>query len=271
MRGCILPVKEWRKVVVTMIALVASAASPLGAQSRKLRVESTEGEPIVYAIVTLEGATGQITDEKGELSIGAGRSKTMSVDVRRIGYAPWFGKIDCPDTAATLRVSMTRISQSLAEVRVTEKAKAPIYLQPFYDRWMMRQKGLLSATFIGPEEIEFRHPGQITQMLNGLNGVELKHGPGGWLAAYTGNFTCPMAIVIDGIQKCPPGGCTGGNAGVTFGKRALPPPIWIDDLVDAASVAGIEVYTRGGNMPVSLQVNDTACGVIAIWTGSRKP
>jgi hypothetical protein len=45
----------------------------------------------------------------------------------------------------------------------------------------------------------------------------------------------------------------------------------IDHVVDAASVSAIEVYTRGGNMPVGLQVSDQACGVIAIWTGSRKP
>ena len=45
----------------------------------------------------------------------------------------------------------------------------------------------------------------------------------------------------------------------------------IDHVVDAASVTAIEVYTRGANMPVSLQVSDNACGVIAIWTGSRNP
>ena len=265
MRRCMNPVKKWRKMVV-----FATLSIPLHAQSRKIRVESTEGEPVVYAYISLEGGNGQITDEKGELNIGPGKSKTMSVDVRRIGYSPWFGKIDFPDTAATLVVKMTRISQALAEVRVTERARAPVYLQPFYDRWMMRQKGMLSATFIGPEEIEFRHPGRISTMLNGLNGVELLHGPNGWQAAYTGNFTCPMAIVIDGVQKCG-GACNGGSAGVTFGKRSRPPPIWIDDLVDAESVAGIEVYSRGGNMPTSLQVQDAACGVIAIWTGSRKP
>jgi hypothetical protein len=35
-------------------------------------------------------------------------------------------------------------------------------------------------------------------------------------------------------------------------------------------VMGIEVYARGGNMPISLQVKDPRCGVIAFWTGGRK-
>jgi hypothetical protein len=34
--------------------------------------------------------------------------------------------------------------------------------------------------------------------------------------------------------------------------------------------AGIEVYVRGGNMPISMQFQDTLCGVIAFWTGSRQ-
>ena len=65
---------------------------------------------------------------------------------------------------------------------------------------------------------------------------------------------CPMAIVIDGQQQYPP---------------ASPGVVSIDRLLDANDVAGIEVYARAGNMPVGLQVNDTKCGVIAFWTGSR--
>jgi hypothetical protein len=39
--------------------------------------------------------------------------------------------------------------------------------------------------------------------------------------------------------------------------------------ITASDVSAIEVYTHGGNMPASLQTTDSACGVIAIWTGSR--
>jgi hypothetical protein len=60
-----------------------------------------------------------------------------------------------------------------------------------------------------------------------------------------------MAILIDGMQQYP-----------------VPA---IDDILDANDVAAIEVYNRGANMPISLQANDNACGVIALWTGSRQP
>ena len=74
-----------------------------------------------------------------------------------------------------------------------------------------------------------------------------------------------MAILIDGLQQLP--------------DRVLDdsrqPPVWIDvvlldKLINADDVAAIEVYSRGGNVPSSLHVNDSACGVVAFWTGSKK-
>jgi hypothetical protein len=44
----------------------------------------------------------------------------------------------------------------------------------------------------------------------------------------------------------------------------------VDALINVNDVMAIEVYARGGNVPISLQVNDTKCGVVAFWTGSRK-
>ena len=49
----------------------------------------------------------------------------------------------------------------------------------------MRQKGTLSATFIGPEEIEKRHPSNTSDMLYGLNGVTMVHDRSG--AIWTGS------------------------------------------------------------------------------------
>jgi hypothetical protein len=46
--------------------------------------------------------------------------------------------------------------------------------------------------------------------------------------------------------------------------------VYINRVIEAAQIMGVEVYARGGNMPIGLQVNDTRCGIIAFWTGSRK-
>ncbi len=233
-----------------------------GTQGRLVRVVADNGQPIMYANVTLEGATTRITDEKGEVSLGVGKRQEFTVRVSRIGFAPWFGKVNLPN-AATMTVTLPQIAQLLATVTVSggsPQIRTPLQLTGFYDRWMSRQKGALSAVFVGPEELEFRHPAKITSMLSGLNGVQLRKGAGmdDNLIAYSTTIAdafsmslCPMAVLIDGQQERP--------------------PVFIDRVIDANAVMAIEVYSRGGNMPVGLQADDTACGVIALWTGSRKP
>lgn len=234
-----------------------------GTQGRKVRVIAENGQPIMYANVTLEGATTRITDEKGEVNLGVGKRQVFSVRVSRIGFAPWFGKVDLP-SVATMTVTLPQIAQLLARVTVngSPAIKTPLQLTGFYDRWLMREKGTLSAVFIGPEELEFRHPHKITNMLGGLNGVQIRKyeskglGADDNLIAYATTsadamMMCPMAVLIDGHQERP--------------------PVFIDRVLDANAVMAVEVYERGGNMPVGLQADDTACGVIAFWTGSRKP
>lgn len=264
------------------IAFVAAIASVAHGQLRKLRVISSDSQPVVYAYVTLNGGTGRITDENGELNLGTGESKTFTVNVRRIGYQQWFGKIEVPDSAAVLTVMLPRIAQALGEVRITGNSRATLSLpmRGFYDRWIMREKGLLSATFIGPEEIEFRHPNKITNMLDGLNGVSFKKSCEGQQVAFGYGGRCQMAIVVDGVRQCPALGCNFSPGGQGPCRRYdctcqtildAQTAVLIDQLLDANDVAAIEVYNRGGNMPVSLQVSDPACGVIAFWTGSRRP
>ena len=114
-----------------------------------------------------------------------------------------------PDTAAVLTVVLPRIAQSLSSVTITSiAARSRLQRTGFYDRWLQRQKGTSSAMFMGPEEIEKRHPTHTSALLFGLSGVSI--------------------------------------------------------------VAALEVYARGATMPASLQAADNSCGVIAIWTGSRR-
>jgi len=98
-------------------ALVAVLPAEGQGQLRILRVVSSDTVPIPYAYVTVEGSYGQITDEKGEVSLGAGKQQTLVVRVQRIGYQPWFGKIDVADTATVLTVPLVRIAQSLSRSR----------------------------------------------------------------------------------------------------------------------------------------------------------
>ena len=258
----LLATRGTRSIIAAIIAVIMPTI--LGAQARVIRVVSSDGQPVAYANVSVQGGLTQITDEKGEVSIGAGKHQTLTLDIKRIGFKPWFGKVDLPDTSAVLTITLPRLAQTLSPVTVNGTAiKSPLALTGFYDRWLMRQQGVLSAVFISPEELEFRHPDKITNMLYGLNGIHVSRTcvmPGDRRRCVQGLvvFTdpnCPMTIVIDGQQQYPPKG-----AGVD-----------INMLLDANDVAAIEVYARGGNMPINFQFQDTRCGVVAFWTGSRRP
>jgi hypothetical protein len=265
---------RFARLLIGAAASALSLAMPaiLPAQARVIKVVSSDGEPIAHANVTVEGGIIQVTDDSGLVSLGAGKRQTFTVRVRRIGFTQWFGQLEVPDTAATLTIALPSLAQKLSTVRVSgeAKAKSPLAMTGFYDRWLMRQKGVLSAVFISPEELDFRHPDRITAMLYGLNGVRVSQacvsppvkvargtsclmGQVAFSTFVPGN--CPMAIVIDGMQQHPLGASYVG----------------IDNLLDAYSVAAMEVYSRGGNMPVNFQFQDTECGVLAFWTGSRRP
>jgi hypothetical protein len=226
--------------------------------SMMLRVVSTDGQPLVHANVIVEGGATQITDEKGEISLGRGDHQLFTISVRRLGYAPWFGRVEFPDAQSSYTVTVAPIARGLSTIVVNgaRAIKSPLELTGFYDRWEMRQKGALSATFIGPEELEFRHPSRISDMLYGLNGIKLvrdKYGNAAPYSTVVANMygkLCPMAIVIDGQQI----------RGIS-----------LDQYLVANEVMAMEIYVRSGNMPISLQANDNICGTLAVWTGSRKP
>jgi hypothetical protein len=265
------------------IALAFSSAAA-GAQQRKIKVVGPDSMPIIYAYIGIEGGDGKISDENGEVNLGAGKKQTLTVRVQRIGYQPWFGKVELPDTGATIVVHLPRLAQALGTVRVTGTPETrALQLTGFYDRWMMRQKGALSAVFIGPEEIEFRHPDKITNMLRGLNGVELRRSCENDLVAFSSTNLCQMAVLLDGARQCPSRGCSAVVSGIGQGVTSSRPncdsatglnastAVLMDQFINAGDVAAIEVYSRGGNVPVSISASDQACGIIAIWTGARRP
>jgi hypothetical protein len=281
-----------RRVVVLLGLGILAAPSLARAQQHKLKVVSNDSVPIPYAFVQVNGNLGLITNENGEVSI-SGKKATLNVTVRRIGYQPWSGKLTLADAGLVQMVVLPRIAQALGTVVVTGRGSVAPGLKGFYDRWEQRQKGTLSATFIGPEEIEMRHPGSTSDLLYGVNGVSFVHTAGGGMVARGIGGTCFMTVMLDGHRLCPDAGCNtsgGGTPGagtegaVGIGIAPMPAAsnanmpsasdshvVDINKYIDANDVAAIEVYARGGNTPISMQVDDNACGVIAIWTGSRKP
>jgi hypothetical protein len=248
------------------ISLLGTGAAR--AQDRVIRVVSVDSAPIPYAFVQATGGRAQLTDETGRTSLGPGKKQTMTIEVRRIGFTPFFGKIDFPDTGITVQVVLGGLAQTLGAVKVTaSREKTSLELSGFYRRWLETQRGATSAAFIGPEEIEKRNPSRISALLGSVNGISMNRtNNGNTVVTSSTGGSCPMAIIVDGRQVCPTAGCNflDYSRGLNDQNSVL-----IDQVIDVNSVAGIEVYRRGGNMPTDFHV-DGECGAVAFWTGSRK-
>jgi hypothetical protein len=253
-----------RAVIVAAAGMLAFGAA--GAQNRVLHVISTDSEPVPYAYVSIAGGHPQITDEQGLVNIGSGKKQTLSVEVRRIGYTPYFGKLDFPDTAATFTIILPRLAQSLNPVKVTStRVRNSLEMNGYYRRALQGQNGALTAVFIGPEEIEKRNSSRVSALLTTVNGVSMGRTASGHVVITSSSGSCAMPIVVDGRQVCPAIGCHTNTTGLTDENSVL-----IDEVVELGSVAAIEVYKRGGNTPSDFHVDDE-CGIVAIWTGSRRP
>lgn len=128
--------------VLRVLAVLSLAAGAAHAQDRVLEVVSTDSQPVSYAFVQANGGHAQLTDETGHVSMGRGKKQTFDVEVRRIGFTPFFGKIELPDTAITVRIVVTPLAQQLSSMRVTSrKSSSSLELNGFYKRWLDMQKG----------------------------------------------------------------------------------------------------------------------------------
>jgi hypothetical protein len=262
------------------------------AQQRTIRVVSDDGQPVAYANVTLTGERPRITNEKGEVELGAAAHGTVTVDVRRLGFEPWYGDLAFGDTVTTGRVTLRRTARRMFTVTITDSSGGvPAFLRGFYERMLARQHGVGSGIYMTPEEVDKRAVNMSTALLQGMNGISLRHTSSGKIVAMNSEGTCQMTVLVDGRRVCPVGGCniggaSGSSGGVatsaapgTGARRSRNPSVsqpnddqyvLLDALLTPNEVAAIEVYPRGATIPPSLPTVDASCGLIAFWTGGRK-
>jgi hypothetical protein len=191
----------------------AMLAAPLCAQTTTLRVVGSDSVPIPYAWIAQSGLNN-ITGPDGRFTIGTGKHKSYSLEIRRIGYQPWSGTITSPDTASVATIVLQRIAQNLPGVAVNgSAAKHGLELDGFYSRWLEKQHGKYrDATFIGPEMIDKRNAVTTTDLLDHLIDVKIVVNAKGDRAV-TGTGERPNGEIRSG------GGRGSGNGGGNGGDR----------------------------------------------------
>ena len=243
------------------------------------RITDTEGAPLSYASVQVNGGRRFMADDSGRFSMPSPTGR-FSLLVRRIGFSPEELKIDAaPDTA--IRVRMTAFATSLPEQRITGRAAfVSLDLSGFYRRMRDAERGVNHGYFMTPEDFEFRKPHEITQMAEGIPAVIVKRDNGdpkryvlvgapckprtepdpacvrigssmeGPSSARL--FRCVMTVYLDRVRIA--------------GKFGSSPDDFINEVVVPSSVAAMEIYPRGVGAPPEFQSMNGSCGVVLIWT-----
>lgn len=215
-------------------------------------VREIGGRAIEGATVEIHGRSAR-TDSLGLFRIRAHRRDSLTITVKRIGFAPSSGLLTAPELSGdTLLVLMDATAQMIESVLIkAPDLRSALGYGSFEDR---RAQGL--GVFVTREDIVKRNTSRLSDVMRTQRGVHLVRLSGG---SYGVRFTA-----FEGRT------------------RSCAPEIWIDgqrargmeiDEIPANTVEAIELYRSTATTPFQFTVGaggiSSRCGTIVIW--SRVP
>jgi hypothetical protein len=215
-------------------------------------VHDDRGRPMPSARLSLWGTENETTtDARGRFRLSGLPGGTQTAEVRAIGYQPaeqtvhlWAGE------PASVDISLRERVTELAGVNVTATA-ARARLAKFYERVRDSERGINHGYFITQEDIERRHPANLTQLLENIPNISMDRRGMPLDDVVLGPNRCRMTVYVDNIRVV--GTLSGADEKI---NRLVPP----------SQVAAIEVYPRSVTAPPSYQSLNGTCGIILIWT-----
>lgn len=229
-----------------------------------IRVRDVAERPIAYAVVQVEGGRERVADESGRVTM-ASAPDSLRVSVRRIGYAPFDGRVG-RGASGEFEVRLPPIAQRLGTVTVMGSRVSPMLeLRGFYDRMLRTQRGAFNGEFITPEELETRPNLRATDVLYGRRSIRVARDDRGRAFAL-GRADCTPSVFLDGVHLM--------RDSVSVGNKKKLVTL-IDELVPLSALAGVELYASASTAPPELQpavgaAEEASCGILVFWTGSRR-
>lgn len=263
-----------RRLLIPLVvtALVAVSAPRASAQDERTLVQVTDvrGNAIPFAWVQIVNGVSRIADDSGRVVFNLKPKDSLNIQARRIGFQPYIGWVKRNAETGLYVADLPLAPRTLDPVTIAGRRDTPLARTGFYDRAERIQKGAYSARLITPEELDFRNPMTLTQVLSGDRLVKIMPMSGKQVIMGRG-LNCAVTILLDGQQVLGTYEEAVGNPNAPRMSSLMP----IDQVVTAASIAAIEVYGSAAAVPVELQRIAGArmaqgCGLVAIWTGSRK-
>ena len=244
----------WRRILEAALLLALTVTAPR-AYAQPVRreivgfVREPDGKVIEGATVEIRGGTTR-TDPKGAFRLMTTETDTLTINVKRPGFAPIEALISARNRQwDTVVVELDRLSQRLPGVTVEEERnrRALGGLRDFEER---KSKG--NGLFITRADIVARNTLRLSDVLQTRRGINLvrlgTNRFGVRFVHYAGSkgTTCMPDMWVDGQRA-----------------RGME----IDDLV-ATSVEAMELYESFATVPMeySHSVNAVPCGTIVVWT-----
>lgn len=263
---------------VVLLSLFACASVAHAQTSNILHgiVTDTVGTPIPFAQISVNGtAVKAVSGSDGAFSVTLGGAHQAVLSVRRLGFSPTSLDVSRQPDSTVLRIALKQLPQNIAgTVSTATVTTSALVKAGFYERMVDRSKGLNNGTFIGPEEIEARHPSSVLNLLNGaapsvsLMGKKVM-GQGG---------ACQMDVYVNRHRVDAADSQVGthslGADQLSFRKigerklqeRSMHEPSPIEETAPASEVIGVEIYPRAVMAPPEFQRLAGSCGVVVIWT-----
>jgi hypothetical protein len=259
-------------LAAALLAPLTLLPHPADAQRRTavVRVTDVQGRPIPFALVQIENGVTRVADDSGRVTLPAERNDSLRLQVRRMGFNPFVGWTT-PDSATGEHIAdLIPLPRALDAVSVEGRRDTPLARTGFYDRMVRVQRGAYSARFITPEELDMRNPARLSHMLSGDRLLKVQYTNNQKIILLSRSPNCAMTILLDGMKATGTLEEAVGPAGVMSSFQGL---MSVDELVPVTSIAAIEIYGSMAAAPVELQRaagTSAGCGVVAIWTGSRR-
>lgn len=246
-----------RNLLVAQVVAVRDTTLPPGVEPPRRgtarlagRVLQANGRPMERSVVVVHGSgASDTTDATGAFALDALPAGTFTLEARAIGYTPRRVAVDLVgDQVASAQVTLDERIPTLEAVTVYGEAGRRGSLAEFMDR----AKGGFGH-FVTPADIERRRAFATTDFLRTMPGVRVvPTGGSGNMILVRGQASlqgqCMPDVFLDGVLL---------HDGATD----------LDRLVNVQDLAGMEVYTGLGSVP--LQYQRGACGAVVIWTKGR--
>ena len=209
-------------------------------------VRDSLGGGVTGAQVALEGATSRaVTDAAGEFRFSRLPPGDVVVNVRRLGYKPASARSRIESgTDTRIELELSPIAARLPVIEV--RGKGQVYDSRLAGFNTRREKGV--GHFVTRERLDALSSARFVDVLREIPGVRMRTLRGGVTTVSLRGARCSPLVFIDGFAA-------------TAGAFDL-------DMIDLASVEGIEVYSGVASLPAEFQSvrGLESCGVIAVWS-----